>query len=124
MSSDKLDDPDDLDLEEISMAKSTKSTAKQAPYLRGPIPWWWLQQAVARGGSALATGLAVWHLRSLNRNLTFKASLGLLRKYTGLSEKATRDGLHRLEAGGLLTATRPAGQSPTITLKAHLHTSI
>jgi len=119
MSSEQLDHPDDLDLDEISMAKSsTKSTAKRDPYLRGPIPWWWLQQAIAQGGSALATSLAVWHLRSLGRSLTFKASLGQLSKWTRLSEKATRDGLHRLEAAGLVTVARPAGQSPQITLKA------
>ncbi len=85
-------------------------------YLRGPIPWTWLQRAILLGGSALATGLAVWHLRTLTKSLTFKASLGQLRKWTGLTERSTRAGLHKLEGTGLVTVERPAGQSPIITL--------
>lgn len=90
-----------------------------APYLRGPIPWAWLQKASLEGHSALFTGLAIWHLRALNKSTTFKASLGQLRKWTGLSEKSTRHGLHRLEQAQLVSVDRANGQSPNITLNAH-----
>lgn len=86
------------------------------PYLRGPIPWTWLRGAISLGDSAVATGLAIWHLRALTGNLTFKASLSQLRRWTGLSEKATRAGLHRLEKASLAAVDRPAGKSPQVTL--------
>ena len=86
------------------------------PYLRGPIPWDWLQAAIELGSGALPTGLAVWHLRALNQTTTFKASLNQLRKWTRLSEKVTREGVHRLEGSGLIKADRPDGQSLVITL--------
>ena len=68
------------------------------------------------GGSTLATGLALWHLRSLNCCTAFKTSLAHLRKWTGLSEKSTRNGLHQLEARGLVFVSRQDGRSPVITL--------
>ena len=86
------------------------------PYLRGPIPWRWLQTAGNLGGSALYTGLAVWHLRALGKNTTFRASLSDLRRWTKLSEKATRNGLHALETGGLISVDRPTGRKPVINL--------
>ena len=85
-------------------------------YLRGPIPWVWLRQAILLGGSALATALTIWHLRALNKSLTFKASLGQLRKWTGLTEKSTRASLRKLEGAGLVAVERPVGQSPVITI--------
>ena len=94
----------------------TKPKLETAPYLRGPIPWLWIQRAINLGESALATGLAVWHLRALNGAATFTASLYQLRKWTRLSEKATRSGRQRLEEAGLLSIERPAGQSPVITV--------
>ena len=97
-------------------SSTTKVKSAPAPYLRGPIPWPWLQVAASLGSGALATGLAVWHLKALNKSSKFRASLNQLRKWTGLSQKVTRDGLHRLEEAGLVLVDRPKGRSPTITL--------
>ena len=106
-----------VDLGEVWIPSSaTPSAEKCSPYLRGPIPWAWLQNATRLGGNALATGLAVWHLRALNKSLEFKGSLRRLGKCSGLSEKQTRTGLHRLEGAGLVKVFRAAGKSPTITL--------
>lgn len=122
-------DSDGLDLEAIAApwkpsrgpVMKAKRESNVAPYLRGPIPWWWLHEASSLGAGTLATGLAVWHLRALNKSETFTASLYQLRKWTGLSEKVTRQGLHRLEAATLVMVERPRGRSPKITL---LHKSI
>ncbi|MCB1130611.1 MAG: hypothetical protein KDN05_05735 [Verrucomicrobiae bacterium] len=48
--------------------------------------------------------------------MTFKASLGQLQKWTGLSEKSTREGVRRLEEHGLIAVKRPSGQSLVISL--------
>jgi hypothetical protein len=117
--SSEIPDIDELS-EPWSAGPSRESTntpaSKILPYLRGPIPWYWLRRATELGESALATGLAVWHLRALNKKMTFEASLNKLRKWTGLSEKSTRNGLHRLESAGLLEVERPQGKNPSITL--------
>jgi len=109
--------PRDFDLGETWLPPaSLKSLSKPMVYLRGPIPWGWLRQAILLGGSALATALAIWHLRALNKSLTFRASLGQLRKWTGLTEKSTRASLCKLEGAGLVAVERPVGQSPVITI--------
>lgn len=117
---DQPDDTPEFDVDAVQVpwladAAPMAGRAKE-PYFRGPVPWTWLRAAIGLGESAVATGLAIWHLRALRTNSTFVASLYQLRKWTGLSEKATRGGLHRLEAGGLVRVDRPAGRSPVITL--------
>ena len=104
------------DLVEDLAPSASSPPSEIRPYLRGPISWAWLQEAVTLGHGALATGLAIWHLRALNKSLTFKASLRQLRKWSGISEKMTRIGLHKLEGAGLVRVVRVPGQSPTITL--------
>jgi hypothetical protein len=101
--------------EEAPVSK-TETKPMPKPYLRGPILWSWLQPAIGLGSGALPTGLAIWHLRTLNKKVTFKASLNQLRKWTGLSEKVTREGVHRLEAAELVKVERRDGQSLVITL--------
>lgn len=106
-----------------------KWVGKSQPYLRGPIPWEWLQRATELGGGALATGLAIWHLRALNGSHRFNASLRRLRNWSGLTERSTRTGLHRLEGAELVKVFRAAGKSPEITiiqtdhLKANIKTT-
>jgi len=87
---------------------------KVEPYLRGPILWSWLRRAATLGGSALATGLAIHHLRSVKKCETVKTNLRTLGKVTGLSNKAIRNGLHELERANLVLVIRPQGCNPII----------
>ena len=63
-------DPNEFDIDAAGLpwkqavASYTESVSTPNAYLRGPIPWNWLRQATSLGYSALATGLAVWHLRA------------------------------------------------------------
>lgn len=114
--------PDEIDIKKAALpwnAAQPKSSRIIPPYLRGPIPWDWLRNAAKLGGGSLPTGLALWHLRTLNRSHSIGASLKQLCKITGLSEKVTREGLHRLENVGLIEVHRPPGRKPTITLGDH-----
>lgn len=89
---------------------------KIEPYLRGPIPWEWLRAARSCGGSTLAVGLALWHLRALQRTTSVRASLRNIASITGISVGAARRGLHALEGKGLISADRQPGRKPLVTL--------
>lgn len=82
------------------------------PYLRGPIPWSGLRQAILLGHGAVSVALALWHLRALKGSTSFAASHRSLCGITGLSEKVVREGLRRLAGSGLIAIeTRPGMNS-------------
>lgn len=94
---------------------SQAPTPKRAPFLRGPIPWAWLQ-AAARSPRVLKVGLALWHYRSLRKSTSFRVGLGDLAALWGMSSQTASRGLKGLEELGLVQVVRPSGRKPTITL--------
>lgn len=95
-----------------------KSKPGVAPYLRGPIPWAWIHQAMAAGSAALPVTLALWHLRAMKGSTVFTASLRSLCRWSGQSAHTARRGLQALEAAGLIARTHIAGSNTRITLRA------
>lgn len=72
------------------------------PFLRGPIPLWWLTKATSCGGAALAAGLCLWFMRGVTKsNDPIKASRSVRRKL-GLSADQMRRGLRALKEAGLV----------------------
>ena len=86
---------------------------QSVPFLNGPIPLWWLTQAVALPGKALALGVALWWLHGMSKDgfvkLTGKALVAM-----NVSRDAATDGLRRLEADGLVSVQRAKGKRPVV----------
>jgi hypothetical protein len=84
-------------------------------FLKGPIPWRWLELAAALPGRALAVALVVWHLVGLRKCRTVKLTPSKTSSL-GLSARAARRGLNALESAGLVTVDRHRGRSPDVTV--------
>lgn len=83
-------------------------------YLKGPVPWGWLQSASRLGGKALAVGVAIWRLSGIKKAPTVKLSLSTLDM--GFDRSNASRALVALERAGLVTVVRAPGCSPLITI--------
>jgi DNA-binding transcriptional ArsR family regulator len=121
--------PSDLfDLEKLrlpvgNLATSTAPVRPQKPrhrqgelFLKGPVPWNWLQVASQLPGKALAVGLTVWHLAGLQSKNTVRLAPSKTRSL-GLSPRVARRGLRALEDAGLVSVGRHPGRSPDVSLQ-------
>mgnify|MGYP000893554201 FL=1 len=84
-----------------------------APFLKGPIPMAWLNEAAKLPGKTLNLGLAIWWLAGMAKTKTFKLT-GKALAQLGVSRDAASDALKRLEERGLLRVQRSPGQRPTV----------
>ena len=83
------------------------------PFLRGPIPMAWLNEAARLPGKALNLGIAIWWLAGMAQTKTFKLT-GKALAQLGVSRDAAADALKRLEGRGLIRVQRAPGQRPTV----------
>jgi len=84
-------------------------------FLKGPIPWPWLQVAARLPGHALAVGVVLWHLIGLKKRSTVRLSPSKTRSL-GLSPRVSRRGLKALETAGLVAVDRHRGRAPDVTV--------
>jgi hypothetical protein len=104
------------DSQSRTMVRSSRQQPKTLRrFLRGPIPWAWLQVAARLPGQALAVGIAVWHVGGMSKAPRFKVSNGVLGDL-GVSRQAGYRGLSELETAGLISVERHRGRSPVVTL--------
>ena len=72
------------------------------PFVRGPIPLWWLARAADGCSAGLSVGLCLWFMRGVTRSgAPIKVTRGVLRKLN-LSRDQSRRGLQALEKAGLV----------------------
>ena len=83
------------------------------PFLKGPIPLAWLNEAAKLPGKAINLGLAIWWLAGMAQTKTFKLT-GKALDQLGVSRDAAADALKRLEGRGLIRVQRAPGQRPTV----------
>ena len=83
------------------------------PFLKGPIPMAWLNEAAKLPGKTLNLGLAIWWLAGMAKTKTFKLT-GKALGHVGISRDAASDAIKRLEAQGLIRVQRSPGQRPTV----------
>ena len=83
------------------------------PFLRGPIPMAWLNEAARLPGKAINLGIAIWWLDGMAKTKTFKLT-GKALDQLGVSRDAAADALKRLEGRGLIRVQRAPGQRPTV----------
>ncbi len=86
------------------------------PYLRGPIPLAWIRAASRKSRGCLLVGLGLWHLRSLNKNTSFPATMRQIAGLVGVSHRTVQRGVTELCALGLLKIEWKAGSRHTYTL--------
>ena len=86
---------------------------QSVPFLKGPIPLWWLTRAAALPGKALALGVALWWLHGMSKDGSFKLT-GKALQAMNVSRDAATDGLRRLEADGLVSVQRAKGRRPVV----------
>jgi hypothetical protein len=84
-------------------------------FLRGPVPWRWLQRAMALPGKALAVGLILWHLRGMagRRTVTFCLARAAA---DGIPTTTARRAVRALERAGLVAICRKPGRGLEVTL--------
>jgi hypothetical protein len=83
-------------------------------FVRGPIPWTWLQAAAAVSVYALAFAWVLW--REAGRHNRREFPLNLRRLNIGLSRQASSRALKDMEQAELLTIVRRPGRPLMITL--------
>ena len=83
------------------------------PFLKGPIPMAWLNEAAKLPGKAINLGIAIWWLAGMAQTKTFKLT-GKALAQLGVSRDAAADALKRLEGRGLIRVQRAPGQRPTV----------
>ena len=85
------------------------------PFLKGPIPLDWLAAAHAAGGSALATGLALWFQRGVRGDPGPVKVTSAVRRRLRLSQDGARRGLSALESAGLARVVKGGrGRCPVV----------
>jgi len=95
-----------------SPPESTEATPK---FVKGPIPYRWLERAGQLPGKVLHVALGLWWVRGLCRSKTFLFKRQAAVAF-GASKDASYDALTRLEAVGLISVVRHRGRSPTVTI--------
>jgi len=85
------------------------------PFLKGPIPWAWIDRAGRLPGQALKVGLVLWQKAGYTGKGTIRICLARMRSL-GLSEASARRGIKNLEKAGLIKIQRKPGRGLLVTL--------
>jgi hypothetical protein len=92
-----------------------KRPPRHAPgekFLKGPIPWRWLELAAELPGKALAVGLALWREAGCRKERTVPLNLSHL----GMSRRTAQRGLRALGKARLVAVEQRDGRPALVTL--------
>jgi hypothetical protein len=116
-------DPATLRLTGDTVANACNAKPKRPPrhgpggkFLKGPIPWPWLQQAAKLPGKALHVALLLWQKAGYRRDRRVRFCLahgGQL----GMRPDAARRGLRALAKAGLVTIHQSPGRCQEVSLE-------
>ena len=87
------------------------------PFLRGPIPLNWLQEAMRLGGAAISVGIILWYFRGLKKTSVFKVGIQDIATLIGRSWLTAKRGLLALERQGLISITWHHGRKHMIEIR-------
>jgi hypothetical protein len=116
---------DPLDLDRFRLPAGLTAPAKPSrhpprhrngeKFLKGPIPWTWLETAMAMPGKSLAVALVLWREAGCRNNRTVRLCLrGALPP--GLNRWSARRGLQQLKAAGLAAIASKPGRCLEVTI--------
>jgi hypothetical protein len=113
----------DIDALRVADGNGVRTPTRRPPprprqrerFLKGPIPWPWLERAGALPGKALHVAIRLWHEVGLTRTDKVSISMtGMARM--GISRFAASRGLSALEGVGLVSVVKHAGRKPEVTI--------
>jgi hypothetical protein len=92
-----------------------RGSGQQGKFLKGPISWTWIHQAMHLPGKSLAVGLMLWRESGCMKNRTVRFCLS--RAVTdGIPVTTARRAIRALEQAGLVTVRRKLGCGLEVTL--------
>jgi hypothetical protein len=89
--------------------------SRQGKFLKGPVPWAWLQRAIPLSGKALAVGLILWKEAGCTRKQTLHFCLARAAA-DGIPTTTARRAMRQLEQAGLVAVQRRPGCGLEVTL--------
>ena len=84
-------------------------------FLKGPIPWDWIERAAQQPGRAFHVGMAIWLWAGMKRGATVPLSIRNLATM-GISRHAAYRALAALERADLVSVARHPGRKPIVTI--------
>ena len=120
--------PNDFDLNDLRLqpdaigrigrAKAKKYKPKHGEkFIKGPIPWEWVQRAALQPGKSLHVSVAIWFLAGLKKSHEFSLSQSVMRDM-GVKRHAAYRALEQLERAKLIEVKRKRGANPMIRILA------
>lgn len=97
----------------ISPQGSIKTKNASRLFLKGPIPFDWLQKANSLGGSTGIVATGLWFYVGLSGSKSFKID-SKLDRFTGVSRQTRQSALQKLEAAGLIKHWNHHGRYPLV----------
>ena len=100
------------------LARSVRSVPQHQPgerFLRGPVPWAWLEAAARQPGKGLHVGVVLWQLVGMKRSACVTLNLSRLGAL-GVSRYAASRGLKALRAAGLVRFEGRSGRAARVTV--------
>ncbi len=88
---------------------------QRTPFIKGPIPLTWVQQAARLPGRTLHLGMILWYLAGVRRSTQGAVSYTVAEHF-GLNRYTVYRGLARLEKAGLVVVSRVRGRRLGFTL--------
>lgn len=85
-------------------------------YVKGPVPWEWICRASKLKGSALAVGIALFHLAGIQGPQDILLGKKLAEEL-GMHWDTAKRGLKKLEKAGLVTVNVRSGSCPRVTIR-------
>ncbi len=85
-------------------------------FLKGPIPWSWLQKASLQHPKGLHVAINIWFLKAVTKKNDFPLSNKILREM-GVSRQAKNESLRKFEEVGLVDLKQVIGKSPIVIVK-------
>ncbi len=99
-----------LPLHLVADSSGKVTPQKRERFLKGPVPWSWLERAMKLPGRALHVGIWVWFYAGMVKDGHVPLNLSRL----GFDRSAASRGLAALEKAGLLVVTRRPGNKVSI----------
>jgi len=88
-------------------------------FLRGPVPWDWIEAAAKLPGRALAVGLCLWRAKGMSKATAPHIRLGSNDlKSMAIDRRAKSRALAALEAVGLVSIKRRPGRLPEVIIRS------
>jgi hypothetical protein len=101
----------------IEPQTSIKPKLTSRLFIKGPIPFDWLQKANSLGGSTGIVGIGLWFYVGISGSKYFKVD-SKLDRFTGVSRQTRQSALQRLQSAGLIKYWNRHGGYPLVEVLA------